>query len=201
MGKLRFAIYALKMPYPLVTERLSISPMTFVDVDPFVRYRRDPVVAKFQGWDTTYSGEDAIRLVESQVGVSIPEHGDWVQLAIHDRHSGKLLGDLGLHSVPEGESTFEIGFTIAREHQRQGYATEAAAALIHHLFTEVGATTIVATTDRRNSASKRVLAALEFEPISVRSWTEVFKNEEITMDYFERTLAPLSLGRNRVETE
>lgn len=154
-------------------------------MDEFIRYRRDPVIARFQGWETSYSEPDAVLLMESQVGVTIPAPGDWVQLGIHHRDTEELLGDLGLHSVKDDESIFEIGFTIAPEHQGKGYATEAATALIHHLFTKVGAAKIIATTDRRNGPSIAVLAALGFSRDPSRSWTENFKGEEVEMDYFE----------------
>jgi RimJ/RimL family protein N-acetyltransferase len=174
------------VPYPLVTLRVSIEPLSLRDVDEFVRYRRDPKVARFQGWETTYSEDDAVRLIESHVGATIPAQGDWVQLAIHHRETGELLGDLGLHSVTESDSTFELGFTIAPEHQGLGYATEAASALIHHLFTEVGAAKIVATTDRRNGPSISVLVALGFSRDPSHSWIEDFKGEEVEMEYFEK---------------
>jgi len=173
------------VPYPLVTPRVSIEPLSLRDVVEFVRYRQDPIVARFQGWETSYSEEDAVRLIGSHVGVDIPAQGDWVQLAIHHRETGELLGDLALHSVTESDSTFELGFTIAPQHQGLGYATEAASALINHLFTKVGAAKIIATTDRRNSASISVLVALGFTGDPLRNWTEVFKGEEVEMDFFE----------------
>lgn len=173
------------MPFPLFTERLRISPLVFADLDAFVEYRRDPQVARFQSWEPTYSEEDAIRLIESQVGVTIPEKGDWLQLGIHHRDTEELVGDLGLHSVSEGDGVFEIGFTIARQRQGVGFATEAAAKLMDYLFAEGVATKLVANSDRRNEASIRVLLKLGFVQNPSQSWTEIFKKENITMDHFE----------------
>jgi RimJ/RimL family protein N-acetyltransferase len=171
--------------YPIVTERLIIKPLTLADLDTFVSYRRDPAIARFQGWETTYSDEDARTLVDSQAGVSIPKKGQWLQLAIHHQTTGEHVGDLALHSVFGVDAVFELGFTIATLHQGQGFTKEAASALMNHLFTEVGATKLVANTDRRNTASIAVLSALGFVREPSRSWTENFKNEVITMDYFE----------------
>ncbi|MDP4586185.1 MAG: GNAT family N-acetyltransferase [Microbacteriaceae bacterium] len=173
------------MSYPLFTERLSMGPLSSTDVDSFVHYRRDPVIARFQGWETTFSDGDARELLESQAGVSIPEKGQWLQLAIHDRVTGELVGDLALHSVVGEDTIFEIGFTIAKEHQGQGFATEAASRLMNHLFAEVGATKLVAKTDSRNTASIAVLVALGFVGNPSQSRTENFKNEDITMDHYE----------------
>jgi RimJ/RimL family protein N-acetyltransferase len=173
------------MPFPLLTPRVGIEPLTMRDVDEFVRYRQDPEIARFQSWDTSYSEQQGVDLVQSQANVALPTRGNWLQLAIHDGETGELLGDLGLHSATENDSTFELGFTIAPQHQGLGYATEAASALIIHLFTEVGAAKIIATTDRRNSASISVLVALGFSRNPSRSWTEVFKGEDVEMDFFE----------------
>jgi len=50
-----------------------------------------------------------------------------------------------------------------------------------------GATNFIATTDRRNTSSIKVLTGLGFEIQPSKSWTEEFKNEFVTVDYYERT--------------
>ena len=47
------------MVLPLRTERLTLSVLTAADRAAFVRYRRDPDVARWQSWSTTYSDDDA----------------------------------------------------------------------------------------------------------------------------------------------
>ena len=173
------------MPFPLFTERLRISPLTLADLDAFVEYRRDPEIARFQSWEPTYSPADARELIESQAGLSMPETGEWLQIALHNRESGELLGDVALHSVPEDDGVFEIGFTIARQRQGVGFATEAAAKLMDYLFAEGVARKLVANSDRRNEASIRVLLKLGFVQNPSQSWTEIFKKEKVTMDHFE----------------
>lgn len=173
------------MPYPLLTERLSIAPLGHQDVDAFVGYRQDPEIARFQSWDTGYSREQALALVDSQVGVTLPAAGDWLQLAVHQRETGELLGDLALHSLEESPGEFELGFTLARQHQGHGYAREAAARLIGYVFDEVGATKMVATTDQRNASSIRLLMNLGFYQVPAKTWTEQFKGELVTVNFFE----------------
>jgi aminoglycoside 6'-N-acetyltransferase len=176
------------MQYPLLTERLSIRPLVLADLDSFVGYRQDPSIARFQSWEPAYPEHQARELIESQAGVFIPDKGQWLQLGIHNLVSDELVGDLALHSVVEGEGIFELGFTIAKRHQGQGFAKEAAAMIITHLVAEVGATKFVANTDRRNAASIAVLLALGFRRDSSRTWEENFKNEDVIMDYFETGL-------------
>ena len=171
------------MDYPLLAQRLTIQPLAGEDLLDFVSYRQDPEIAKFQSWDTNYSKEQALALIESQAGVLIPAKGNWLQLALHHSESNELLGDLALHSLTEDE--FEIGFTIAKQHQGKGFAKEAASALITHLFRELGAIRFIANTDSRNAASISVLRALGFVQDPSKSVVEVFKNEMVTVHHFE----------------
>jgi RimJ/RimL family protein N-acetyltransferase len=173
------------MAYPLLTPRLSIEPLNLSDLDAFVSYRQDAEIARFQSWDTNYSAEQALELIESQAGVLLPLQGQWLQLAVHEQISGELVGDLALHSQTDSQSVFEIGFTIAIKHQGHGFAREAVSKLMSFLFSEVGAQKIVANTDRRNSPSIRLLLNLGFEFHPSKSWTENFKDEIATVDYFD----------------
>jgi aminoglycoside 6'-N-acetyltransferase len=173
------------MAFPILTERLSIRPLAMVDLGTFVSYRQDPDIARFQGWETTYSKNQAIDLIESQAGLVLPEKGEWLQLAIHSLEHQEHVGDLAIKSVEEEDSTFELGFTIARQHQGQGFAKEAASKLMSYLGLEAGAQRFVATTDARNIASIKVLASLGFKLNTSKGWKERFKNEEVTVEYFE----------------
>ena len=173
------------MLFPVQTPRLSIRPLALEDLAAFVSYRQDPEIARFQSWEPTYSQEDATQLIGSQVGVLIPREGDWLQLGVHELASDELVGDLALHSVPESDRCFEIGFTIARSHQGQGYAKEAASILMRLMFSEQVAKRFTAISDRRNLSSIRVLLALGFNCDPSRSRSEWFKNEDVWLDYFE----------------
>ena len=175
------------MVYPLLTERLSIEPLTMADLDDFVAYRQDPEIARFQSWDSTYSKEQGMDLIESQTDALVPAPGQWLQLAIHEKSSGKLVGDLALHAIQGSSMEFEIGFTIARKNQSQGFATEAAARLLTFLFSEIGATKVIAQPDSRNTASRKLLRTLGFDLDESSSWVEKFKGEEVKVEYFVLT--------------
>jgi RimJ/RimL family protein N-acetyltransferase len=173
------------MQFPLLTERLSIRPLSLEDVDTFVEYRQDPAVARFQSWEPSYSRDDALSLISSQVGVNHPAEGEWLQLAIHLRASGEHVGDLALHTLANDESAFELGFTIASPHQGLGYAREAATRFIQYLFSDVAAQKIIAMTDSRNASSIALLRALGFEHRPSHRFSEEFKGELVDVDYFE----------------
>lgn len=156
-----------------------------VDLETFISYRQDPEIARFQGWEITYSKDQAIDLIESQAGLMLPEKGHWLQLAIHSLEHIKHVGDLAIKWVEDEDSTFELGFTIAKQHQGQGFAKEAASKLMRCLQLEAGAKKFVATTDSRNSASIKVLSGIGFKQNVSKGWTETFKNEVVEVEYFE----------------
>ncbi len=172
------------MPFPLLSPRVSIEPLTMRDVDEFVRYRQVPEIARFQSWDTNYSAEHGVDLVQSQEGVVLPAPDNWLQLAIHDRETGELLGDLALHTIDTAELSFEIGFTLAPQNQGNGIAREATRRLLDFLFDELGAISVCAHCDSRNSKSITLLRALGFQHRPSKSWTENFKGESIVVNYF-----------------
>jgi len=175
--------------YPLLTSRLSIEPLAARDLLAFVTYRQDPDVACYQGWDTSYSEHQARELIESQANVLLPVAGDWLQLAIHDGVSGELLGDMALHALEDADFSFEIGFTLSKINQGKGYANEAVSCLVRYLFEEIGAERLIATCDQRNSPAIKLVTSLGFVYRPERSWVENFKNEKVTVDYFEMTVA------------
>lgn len=171
------------MKYPLLSKRLSIEPLGLADLESFLRYRQDPDIARFQSWDPEYSEAQARDLIASQAGALFPGQGEWLQLAIHLLDSGELIGDLALHAL-EADFEFEIGFTVAKEHQGKGLAKEAANRLIDYLFNEYGAKRIIATPDARNSASKGLLVSLGFSEDPARFWQEEFKGEFVSVEFY-----------------
>jgi ribosomal-protein-alanine N-acetyltransferase len=78
--------------------------------------------------------------------------GDWLMLADTTR-----VGDLGFRGPPDEEGTVEIGYRVRDEHRRCGYATEAADALVRWALSQEGVARVVATCERRNTASIGVL--------------------------------------------
>jgi RimJ/RimL family protein N-acetyltransferase len=170
------------MTYPLITPRLSIAPLGEEDTAEFVAYRRDPDVARWQGWDPTYSEAEAAKLIASQPSADVPDSGGWLQLAIHDRGSGKLQGDVAVHSLTDVPDTFEIGITLAPASQHQGIATEAVNRMLDYLFTMVNAHRVIAICDARNNPVARLFRSVGMRKESSQIDVEFFKDEWVTLD-------------------
>jgi RimJ/RimL family protein N-acetyltransferase len=80
-------------------------------------------------------------------------------LAILDSTETMVIGSTGLHPRL-GPGTVEIGYWIGREHQRQGYATEAAQALIHTAFSLTDVHRVEINCAAENHASRHVIEKL-----------------------------------------
>jgi Acetyltransferase (GNAT) domain len=72
----------------IVTERLVLRPFRGSDLPAFVAYRSDPEVARYQGWDASFSMADAVRFLAEQDVVGLGARGTWTQLAAVDRVDG-----------------------------------------------------------------------------------------------------------------
>jgi ribosomal-protein-alanine N-acetyltransferase len=72
------------------------------------------------------------------------------------------VGCAGLRPVPGTERVLELGFHLRPEHWSQGYATEAALAVVEHAFASGLADKLVAGHHPRNDGSRRVLERLGF---------------------------------------
>lgn len=147
----------MTLQLPIRTERLVVRRLQPADLERFAAYRADPVLARYQGWALMTENE-ASEFIASMQTQPMLEPANWIQLAIADRASNDLLGDIGLCLHENGDA--EIGFTLRQESQGHGYAIEALRALARAMLRLPTVARIVAVTDERNEASVRVLERL-----------------------------------------
>ena len=165
----------------LETERLTIRPFVLADVKPFERISRlafgyaDPNAPIS---DLNWRMHTWRVLNEEMLGhLYQPPYGD---RAIISRASGELIGAVGLvpyidafnvmpglrflpnddGSVPRATAEVGLFWAIDPAHQRKGYASEAAQALIDYAFNEMHLVRIIATTEFDNLASQAVMRKL-----------------------------------------
>ena len=131
---------------PLTTERLTLRAMVAADAEPLAARRSDPDTAAFQAWTIPYPPERARDLVAAVAGMDGPTRGEWFQVAIVESASGHSIGDVAVHLSDNGHIA-QIGYTLNPSARGRGFATEAAAAMVDHLVTEVGVHRLEAETD------------------------------------------------------
>ena len=74
----------------------------------------------------------------------------------------QVIGDLGIHFLDEENKQAEIGFTLDKNFQGKGYATEAVKEIINYLFNKLNKHRIIGSVDPHNSNSIRLLERLGF---------------------------------------
>lgn len=141
----------------LETQRLKLRPFQKSDLAPFVAYRSDPEVARYQGWDAPYPVEKAAAFIEKMAQSGPETNGDWFQFAIELKQTGVMIGDCGFHTLAEDKRQAEIGFSIAQSYQGFGYATEAVKRVLVYLFADLTLHRVQAICDVENTASARLL--------------------------------------------
>jgi RimJ/RimL family protein N-acetyltransferase len=168
------------LTFPILTERLELTPLTQPDRDAFVAYRRIPEVARWQSWTPDYSKADADNLIASQPSSIESLSGRWLQIAV--RRDGTLVGDVAIHALAEQPDSYEVGVTIAPASHGSGYATEALGAVIGALFDAQGAHRVFAVTDARNEPVARLFRRLGFRHEGRNIAADWFKGEWTSVD-------------------
>ena len=143
----------------LRTERLLIRPVRPTDAEAIAARRNHPEVAEYQTWTLPYPAESADTLVAEIGAMDGPTDGEWWMATVADLDDSEVLGDLAVRLSWQGR-TAELGYTMARQWWGHGYAVEAAAAMVAHLFDELGVTRIEASLHPGNQASAMVLERL-----------------------------------------
>jgi RimJ/RimL family protein N-acetyltransferase len=142
----------------LESERLTLRRFVDSDLAPFLAYRNDPKVARYQAWESCTEHE-ATAVIEEMKLLQPGTPGEWFQFAIELKETGALVGDCALKVEQDGQQA-EIGFTLAREHQGKGYASEAVSRLLDYAFGDLGLHRVVAIADRENEPSLALLERL-----------------------------------------
>ena len=144
--------------YPLLTERLSPRPPTRADA---------PAIHVYKGRaDVTHyvpHGPLSVEQIAERADRSLSrltDEGQALNLLVHDRQDGALLGDVILMWHSREHRGGEIGYVFDPAHAGHGYATEAARELLRLGFDELGLHRIVARLDPRNVASAAVARRL-----------------------------------------
>jgi RimJ/RimL family protein N-acetyltransferase len=150
--------------YPLRTDRLLLRPHTLGDLDDLVVFHSDPDVTRYIPWPVR-DREQTLDVLTVKLGqASATSPGDWIVLAIEERSSGHVIGEILLKRKSDTEA--ELGYVLATSAQGKGLITEAATVLLAEAERVLGVTTVDATVQKPNAASARVLARLGFDPIT-----------------------------------
>lgn len=161
----------MALSLPIRTERLLLRRFRHDDRERFLAYRRHPDVARHQGWDVDYSDAAADSFLAEMTTAPVWRPGEWFQVAVD--HDGTLIGDVAFWPDPDGADV-EIGYSLHPDHQGQGFASEAVAALVRALR-EQGVRAVVAGCEVENAPSARLLERLGFACTGIEDGERIYR--------------------------
>lgn len=141
----------------LETERLILRPVTSADAEAAHRFASDTEAARymyFRGFKTLRETENY--LLDCERMWAQEHQTDW-EFGITLRGSGELIGACDICLENGG---VELGWLLARDHWKKGYAAEAGRAMIDHVFRHSDYNRIFARCDCENYGSWRVMEKL-----------------------------------------
>ncbi|MBC7863345.1 MAG: GNAT family N-acetyltransferase, partial [Bacteroidia bacterium] len=88
--------------------------------------------------------------------------GEWVQFAIEEIESGKLIGDIGLKPELYDYRVVEFGISIAKNYSFKGLAKDAVVGAMEFLFKEKNIHRLIGIANCENENSINLLKRLGF---------------------------------------
>lgn len=140
----------------LETDRLTLRTWTEQDIDAMAIIDQDPKVCEFlPAIGNRAATETGVRKIMRHY----EDHG-YSLYAVELKSTREFIGWTGL-AIPSFEAHFtpavEIGWRLSSNHWNQGYATEAAKAVLNYAFKTLGLEEVVSFTAVNNKPSRRVM--------------------------------------------
>lgn len=153
----------------LETDRTIIREFTIEDTNQAIEFYSDVDVMRFVGNGKGFSLEETEEFIIKMVD-RYEEHG-FSFWAVVSKRCNKLIGHCGL-MLNRTTGIVEIGYTIAKQYWRQGYALETSRAVLSYGFNTLNLNEIVAFTKKINTPSQGMMKRL-----GMKFWKNYSKNE------------------------
>jgi RimJ/RimL family protein N-acetyltransferase len=151
----------MSLPTPtLHTDRLRLRPFASADADALFALHSSAHVLRY--WDAPPWNERSRADRFIAVCRRLAEEGIGARLAIDRVRDGAFIGWCGLARWNPEYRSASMGYCLDDAAWGQGYATEAARAVLQWAFDTLDLNRVQAETDTRNAASARVLEKLGF---------------------------------------
>jgi RimJ/RimL family protein N-acetyltransferase len=148
------------------TERLILKPLTYEQLIKYAKCDNSlELELNLNKTSRTISGE----LKEALEQSIIPNVGDKTKDYLYStiwtailKAENRMIGDLCMCGEPNAEGEIEIGYGTYEEFQNKGFMTEIVKGIIEWIKTQIKVKSIIASTDKTNTASFRVLEKNNF---------------------------------------
>lgn len=158
----------------LTTERLILRPYHKDDWERVHIYGSNPDFSKYELWGPN-TVEDTHKFISDMITQANSNPRYKFEFAVCLRENDLLIGGCGIRRETELSRVANLGWAINPEFQNQGYATEAAKALIEFGWKELNLALIYATCDTRNAPSFKVMEKLEMKRVGFIKGTKEVK--------------------------
>jgi RimJ/RimL family protein N-acetyltransferase len=164
----------------LETPRLRLRRPTSTDLPHMCELESDPEVVRFTPMANPLPPERTEARLREQIAKQTERAPLGVWMA--ETKAGDFVGWFMLLRTLEPDP--ELGFMVLRRHWGKGYATEAARRLVELGLNELGYGAILATVNRENAASAKILEKLGFERTGTRMEASSGGAGETTLDLY-----------------
>ncbi len=143
-----------KMNKTIKTDRLILRPLTTDDAADMFEWTSDPVVNRYMPYSLNKDISQTIDYLSS-----IPDEAN--EFAFCLQSTGKVIGSGGISFDPD-RNAWELGYNLNRAYWGNGYATEAAKAMIEWAYATLGARDFACNHANANEASRKVILKCGF---------------------------------------
>lgn len=152
----------------IVTERLVLIPFTLEMCEEISQSNFNSLqqmgLTLSKSWPDQDFKETLPRIIKNLNKVSSPTGFEsWM---IIKKDTKEIIGDVGFKGFSSFNDFCDIGYGLALEHRKKGYATEAVKAMIEWAFSIDGITEVTASCLIDNLDSKKLLEGLNFKKIN-----------------------------------
>ena len=117
------------------TERLILRPFREEDLDDEFSIAGDSDTMSF--YPRAFTKEEVAEIIAKNIRTF--ETSGYGLFAVMDKHSGEYVGDCGITiQTIDGEEELEVGYRVRKEYWGQGFAPEAARAMVEYGFKKLG---------------------------------------------------------------
>ena len=146
--------------FPLETDRLELRLFRPSDLDAVADYFALPEVQRYLDWKVRDRKDVKSALKNLCGNINLQRPGDAISLAIVDKDTDLLIGQVTLRWQDATAGQAEIRFVINPKYKGQGFATEAVRAVIDAAFEQYRIHRVFARCDARNNRSAKLLRRL-----------------------------------------
>jgi RimJ/RimL family protein N-acetyltransferase len=176
----------LRPDYPITTERLLLRPVLESDAAAMHTYKSRGDVCRYLPHDVLSLEQVIDRTATRYARTALEDEGQSLTLAVIERASGALVGDVILFWRSREHRSGEVGYCFNPPFHGRGYAVEATGAMLTLGFDVLGLHRIVGRLDARNTASARVL-----EKLGMRREAHFVSNEYLKGEWTDEVVYAL----------